>query len=209
MDEETEFKYTCRYCLDGSNEYDNFISPCECKGSSEFVHKNCLKRWLESKNGTTHYNTCSECHSNFKRRLLDGIDETIEEKVLLTSILGESIFAFFIVLTILICFLAPGVCMFVLLIIYLITLSYLINNHYSDMFVWVTIIAFFVIWWSPPKIKLFGTLLWLIITFCLISYSYITEGWTELKCEYKKLLPPNIKPEMFDYYLNNYVDGVV
>lgn len=209
MSDDTEFKYTCRYCLDGSNEYDEFISPCECKGSAEFVHKDCLKRWLESKTGTTHYDTCSECHTNFRRRLLDDVNDTITEKVLLTSILGESIFAFFIVFTILICFLAPKICGVVILILYFMTLCYLTTQHYGDDYIWVAIIALFVVLWSPPKIKLFGTSLWLILIFGLFSYGYITQGWEELFCAYKKILPSELKPQMYDYYIGQYVDGMI
>ena len=33
----------CRYCLDEGDE--PLVKPCECKGSSAFVHRSCLLRW--------------------------------------------------------------------------------------------------------------------------------------------------------------------
>ncbi len=44
-------KKTCRICLlEEDQEEDNpFIVPCKCKGSCEFVHFQCLKKWVNSK----------------------------------------------------------------------------------------------------------------------------------------------------------------
>lgn len=41
---------TCKICLgDTSTEDDFFVTPCNCKGTCEFVHYQCLKQWVESK----------------------------------------------------------------------------------------------------------------------------------------------------------------
>jgi hypothetical protein len=46
---------TCRICLtdDHDTEEDNpeglLVSPCKCKGTSQYVHLGCLKRWLRSR----------------------------------------------------------------------------------------------------------------------------------------------------------------
>ena len=38
----------CRFCLSTKNDSLNpLISPCQCKGSMEFVHLRCLNRWRE------------------------------------------------------------------------------------------------------------------------------------------------------------------
>jgi E3 ubiquitin-protein ligase DOA10 len=43
-------KRTCKICLgDQESEEDFFVSPCKCKGTCEFVHYYCLKKWVESK----------------------------------------------------------------------------------------------------------------------------------------------------------------
>jgi len=40
----TEEKKSCKICLlDESSEENFFISPCQCRGSCEYVHFLCLK----------------------------------------------------------------------------------------------------------------------------------------------------------------------
>jgi hypothetical protein len=38
----------CRYCLENDSISD-FRSPCRCSGSSKYVHKKCLVKWIETK----------------------------------------------------------------------------------------------------------------------------------------------------------------
>ena len=62
----------CRYCLSTDNITD-LISPCKCKGSSEFVHSDCLKKWLKNKNERpvipayfTQFNySCEVCNTEY------------------------------------------------------------------------------------------------------------------------------------------------
>lgn len=35
----------CRYCLEGDVCGDSLISPCECSGSAQYVHLQCLRKW--------------------------------------------------------------------------------------------------------------------------------------------------------------------
>ena len=37
----------CRFCFEG-DESKELINPCECSGSQEWVHFECLKQWIES-----------------------------------------------------------------------------------------------------------------------------------------------------------------
>ncbi|KAF6254925.1 hypothetical protein COO60DRAFT_273149 [Scenedesmus sp. NREL 46B-D3] len=37
----------CRLCWGGEDEGGQLISPCQCRGSMEFVHFGCLQHWLE------------------------------------------------------------------------------------------------------------------------------------------------------------------
>ncbi|CEL91624.1 unnamed protein product [Vitrella brassicaformis CCMP3155] len=40
----------CRICLlEGPNEDDPLVAPCECKGSIKFVHINCLRHWIKGR----------------------------------------------------------------------------------------------------------------------------------------------------------------
>ena len=56
----------CRFCLSKKNYPANpLISPCQCKGSMEFVHFKCLNRWRNvdiERNGRT----CSLCLTNYR-----------------------------------------------------------------------------------------------------------------------------------------------
>jgi len=51
LDNFEEFTLTqCRICLlEGSSEDDPLITPCECKGSIEFVHLGCLRHWVKGR----------------------------------------------------------------------------------------------------------------------------------------------------------------
>ena len=69
----------CRICLTEDTPYndvdDPLISPCDCSGTMKYIHYQCLKNWLESKqeSKTTEYAfsyywkelQCELCHSIF------------------------------------------------------------------------------------------------------------------------------------------------
>jgi hypothetical protein len=48
----------CRICLE---EDDKVISPCNCKGSAEFVHEACLQKWRRNQRRFR----CEICHSHY------------------------------------------------------------------------------------------------------------------------------------------------
>lgn len=55
----------CRICLEEDEE--NLISPCDCKGSCEFVHKECLMEWISQDDRTE----CEICKSEFKYTMVE------------------------------------------------------------------------------------------------------------------------------------------
>jgi hypothetical protein len=68
----------CRICLVSGN-YSDLISPCECKGSSKWVHRSCLDEWrsrpsLDNKNFTH----CGVCH--FKYEIVQNNEEEKEKQ---------------------------------------------------------------------------------------------------------------------------------
>ena len=75
-DEETEEKI-CRYCLDSKNSID-LISPCDCEGTSKYVHQDCLAKWIKTKHTSSlrinilqhgsiqRILQCTECRGNYK-----------------------------------------------------------------------------------------------------------------------------------------------
>lgn len=54
---------TCRICLEQDFRI-QMISPCSCKGTSEFVHKACLSKW-RSIDGASRFR-CEICHSHYQ-----------------------------------------------------------------------------------------------------------------------------------------------
>jgi hypothetical protein len=81
----------CRFCLspyDFSN--DTLISPCACRGSVQYVHISCMKKWRQYTTINEHKHICQLCHTyyNFPRKW------SIEPMPYLTSlwnVLGNSV----------------------------------------------------------------------------------------------------------------------
>eukprot|EP00750_Incisomonas_marina_P003276 INCI13042.3.p1 GENE.INCI13042.3~~INCI13042.3.p1 ORF type:complete len:1029 (-),score=161.50 INCI13042.3:433-3519(-) len=70
--DEDEDEHTCRFCFNGG---DDLITPCNCKGSTKYVHLECLKQWQRSVllTQSTHpkYQTkideiCNVCDTRFR-----------------------------------------------------------------------------------------------------------------------------------------------
>ena len=48
--EKSETKRQCRICLLDETEVEEFlVNPCNCKGTSEYVHIKCIQDWISSK----------------------------------------------------------------------------------------------------------------------------------------------------------------
>ena len=48
----------CRFCLE-TDSTTNMITPCDCRGSCAFVHRDCLRQWLDNSD------TCNICDSKY------------------------------------------------------------------------------------------------------------------------------------------------
>jgi hypothetical protein len=56
---------SCRICLDNENLFSNpLISPCLCKGSMKYIHRECLNSWRKSNNKA--YYMCDICKYEYK-----------------------------------------------------------------------------------------------------------------------------------------------
>lgn len=56
----------CRFCLAEKSDSKNpFLTPCECRGSVEFVHLYCLNKW-RNKNTERNYTFCSLCNAAYR-----------------------------------------------------------------------------------------------------------------------------------------------
>eukprot|EP00249_Psilotum_nudum_P019758 c27405_g2_i2 orf=279-848(+) len=55
----------CRICLESeSSVSDELISPCMCKGTQQFVHRECLDHWRSVKEGFA-FSHCTTCKAQF------------------------------------------------------------------------------------------------------------------------------------------------
>lgn len=63
--EENEPK-ACRVCFDGETKDKKLINPCLCKGSSKYIHKECLYTWLNSQDNSEDARKCEVCNFHFK-----------------------------------------------------------------------------------------------------------------------------------------------
>lgn len=51
----------CRFCFE-DDEKDSMISPCKCDGTSKYVHKSCLSKWILYKKS----NICPVCNQEYE-----------------------------------------------------------------------------------------------------------------------------------------------
>ena len=70
MTDEVASNHMCRICLE--NYPADFITPCNCRGSLQYVHKDCLDEWrLRHHVMHSNRNMCQECLSPFNYRIDD------------------------------------------------------------------------------------------------------------------------------------------
>lgn len=57
-------EHKCRICMSGLDpeNSDQVVSPCECNGTMEYVHKVCLKQWIAVKKS----DKCEVCNTQYK-----------------------------------------------------------------------------------------------------------------------------------------------
>ena len=57
----------CRICLETGEAGLELISPCQCKGTTQYVHETCLIEWIERKESKGKSEaTCEICHSSIR-----------------------------------------------------------------------------------------------------------------------------------------------
>ena len=70
----------CRICLEGSDNTEPFheehlISPCQCRGTSAWVHRGCLDRWRVTQEDRA-FSQCTECAFTYEYIEANQDDET-------------------------------------------------------------------------------------------------------------------------------------
>lgn len=59
-----EDEITCRICLEGPLSRKDVICPCNCRGSSKWVHRACLDRWRTTREDRA-FSRCTECLTDY------------------------------------------------------------------------------------------------------------------------------------------------
>jgi len=86
---------TCRFCLEDTDTATNpLIDPCACRGSGQYIHTQCLRRWAQldpAENGEN----CSICRTPFNVSFLPRLEvipcKSIATVNLLHNITGASL----------------------------------------------------------------------------------------------------------------------
>ena len=55
----------CRICLESNNQ-ESMISPCRCSGTSQWVHRECIERWIRQCENLEAKKKCMECHHYYE-----------------------------------------------------------------------------------------------------------------------------------------------
>jgi hypothetical protein len=71
----------CRICLDGSNQSD-MIQPCLCKGSQQYIHRECLDQWRSTNHSPDSFTTCGTCL--FQYVVIEDVDTKRDQQRLMT-----------------------------------------------------------------------------------------------------------------------------
>jgi hypothetical protein len=82
----------CRFCLDTEvAPYDVFIQPCDCRGSAQYVHRSCLKRWIRV---SPDPQICPVCKESYIEQIVGY--EFIPPSTTLTMVLNHTVFCGFL-----------------------------------------------------------------------------------------------------------------
>lgn len=57
--------YTCRICMEEEKNLNTLISPCLCRGSQKYVHRDCLDQWRDQDMNNSYYR-CTTCFYQYK-----------------------------------------------------------------------------------------------------------------------------------------------
>lgn len=86
----------CRICFDIESDSHHLITPCKCSGSMKYVHEECLKIWLLSRDKDLKDSECDICKTKFEMKITLATKCTC--KNYLNECLGMFIFPILIIL---------------------------------------------------------------------------------------------------------------
>ena len=204
-------KYSCRICLDESDERNTFIAPCKCNGSALFVHIECLNRWFQNYPSGPNYERCNTCHgvylrkhSEDKKKLKDEATFETHEYVVYLSIL-------FIIIAVLF-YAYPTIGLFMYIFVYWLIIFALIMYEVNLLI----IVGLFILYtvtmqYVDKKKKNLKTIPIFLLLLVYLATVYVM--YTQLNDYlYKQLLGKarlKTKCRMYDYDSGKYVYGLI
>ena len=74
----------CRICFEEETKEKKVIHPCYCKGSSKYIHEDCLRSWIHYQEQSRNQIGCEVCKYNYK------IEEIERKKCNPNQAIGEN-----------------------------------------------------------------------------------------------------------------------
>lgn len=93
----------CRICLE-SDDDDEMIKPCNCDGSSKYVHRKCIEKWIPMKTESLPYKRwgekpmCEICHYEFQFEQIDKEEVTHFHSIIIGELIRRWIWRILVVL---------------------------------------------------------------------------------------------------------------
>jgi len=56
----------CRICLEEYENSNELFSPCNCKGTQQYVHEECLEQWRNENINNDNYHRCQDCLAEYE-----------------------------------------------------------------------------------------------------------------------------------------------
>lgn len=196
---------TCKICFDDEKQ-EEIISPCNCKGSMAYVHKSCLKEWLNVNKENDKYFTCSECKSPYKRETSEACDRRAKNMANLINvgnIFCTSAFSMMLIYN------ADQSFIFFVAIFLAIMFSITVWNLHDYLNSYWFILLIFVMAFTTGKVR-FLTLSALTLIYYVSACIYYTNHEYEKVTTYCRATAyQSFKPKIFDKITCKYVDGVI
>ena len=86
----------CRICFESESTRENpLISPCLCRGTSKYVHKNCIQHWRDVNNNTEYFWKCRECCYDYNLVKSHPEETFIIPEINITELRTSRIFSIF------------------------------------------------------------------------------------------------------------------
>lgn len=87
---------TCRICFSPEAPEEKLISPCKCRGTSKWIHIDCLNQWRNHSQNSKSFYRCDQCHYEYSFRRTDLAKILLSRWTLLGLTLGAFTAATFV-----------------------------------------------------------------------------------------------------------------